>query len=217
LVAAAGNFLFDFFAPNRCYYCGKLGDLVCGDCLAKQNFSIKVVARRAKYRATRDFYLSDREGVLRKLVDDMKFNNHQENYQVLAQILAQALVKNQMIQRNRPKIILIPAPTSEKHLRQRGFGHTEAISQELARILELRTQSIITRKTNFVQHGASAKVRKSQAAQSYELSGELDPEAIYCVFDDIRTTGSTLDAISGILLENGAQEVWNIYLMQQQI
>ena len=209
--------ILDFFAPNRCYSCGKLGDLICDDCLVKQKFSIKVISRNATGRAVRDFYLSDREGILRKLVDDMKFNNRQENYQILAEILAQALVKNQMIQRNRPKIILIPAPTSEKHLRQRGFGHTEAISQELARILELRTQSIITRKTNFVQHGASAKVRKSQAAQSYELSGELDPEAIYCVFDDIRTTGSTLDAISGILLENGAQEVWNIYLMQQQI
>ena len=209
--------ILDFFAPKRCYFCQKLGDVVCDECLNKQNFSIKTLTRQSKHRATRDFYLSDREGVLRKLVDDMKFNNCQENYQVLAQILAQALAKNQIFQRNQLKIIIIPASTSEKHLRQRGFGHTEAISQELSSILGIKTQQIISRKTNFVQHGASAKVRKSQAAQSYELSGELDPKAIYCVFDDIRTTGSTLDAISGILLENGVQEVWNIYLMQQQI
>ncbi|MDO4872093.1 MAG: hypothetical protein Q4A27_01515 [bacterium] len=208
--------LLDLFAPNSCYFCGKLGDLICENCFEKQDFEIRMVSKNGKNQPDREFYISERSGILKRMVDDLKFKNKKENALFLAQILAQALAKNPIFLQAQKEIILLPVPTSSRHIRQRGFDHTELISKNLAKILEIRKQKTIIRKADFVQRGASKTVRFEQAAQSYDLAAKIEKQAIYCVLDDIRTTGATLNSISQTLKRNGAREVWAIYLMQQK-
>ena len=60
-------------------------------------------------------------------------------------------------------------------------------------------------------------LNKYGAKSSYEFIGEkLSKDKIYVIFDDIRTTGVTLDSIAKILLQSGAKEVWAFYLLQQE-
>ena len=61
------------------------------------------------------------------------------------------------------------------------------------------------------------KTRQIQAKSSYEFIGEkLSEGKIYVIFDDIRTTGATLNSIAKILHKNGAKEIWAFYLLQQE-
>lgn len=207
----------DFFAPNYCYFCQKIGDLICDDCLESQDFKTQTIYRKSPNRPSREFFLGDFEGKIAEILDDLKFQNKKENALLLAKILASALEKNSDFADLKKDMILVPAPTSEKHIRQRGFAHSELISKNLAEFLKIQNQEIIIREKNLVQKGASAKLRKSQAEKSYFLKGEVDRNAIYVIFDDIRTTGSTIDAISKLLFEAGAREVWAIYVVRQKI
>lgn len=209
--------ILDFFAPNKCYFCRKIGDLACENCLKNQNFQMTISRRKSRNCPSLEFYLGDLEGVLAKILDDLKFNNRLENIEVLAEILSESLLNNDEFLVKKSQIILVPAPTSEKHIRQRGFAHSEQISKIIARKIGVRYSEIIGRKTNATQKGASAKIRKSQASKSYKLDGQIDKNAIYVIVDDVRTTGSTIDSISKTLFESGANAVWAVYLMRQKI
>ncbi len=211
--------LFQFlniFAPNKCYFCGKIGDLVCAECQSNQEFRIQTVRRKSETRPTREFFLGDREGVLAKILDEAKFNGLAENFEVLAKILAESLKTCDEFSSLKDEIVIVPAPTSARHARQRGVAHSEFMAKILARELGVKVAEIVGIKSHFVQKGASAKVRKSQASKGYQLLEKPRTGKIYVVFDDIRTTGATIDAIAKNLREADADEVWALYLMRQK-
>ena len=209
--------ILDFFAPNRCYFCGRIGDLVCLDCLNRQNFEVQIIRRKSETRPTREFFLGDREGTLAKILDEAKFNGLSENFEVLAKILAQALKTNGEFSSLKDKIVIVPAPTSARHAHQRGVAHSEFMAKILARELGVEASEIIGRKSHFVQKSASAKVRKNQASKGYKILEKPQSGKIYVIFDDICTTGATIDAIAKILRDSGAEKVWAVYLMKQKI
>ena len=208
--------ILDVFAPNKCYFCEKFGDLVCADCQKNQEFRIQTVRRKSDDRPVREFFLGDREGALAKILDKAKFNGLSENFEVLAKILAESLKTCDEFSSLKNKIVIVPAPTSARHARQRGVAHSEFMAKILARELGVKVVEIVGRKSHFVQKGASAKVRKSQASKGYQLLEKPRTGKIYVVFDDIRTTGATIDAIAKSLREAGADEVWALYLMRQK-
>lgn len=209
--------ILDFFAPNKCYFCGKLGDLACSNCLEKQNFEIWENIRKEPSHPSREFYLGNLEGTLAQILDDLKFGNCVENINILAEILSLALSKSDDFMKEKSRIVLVPAPTSPRHIRQRGFAHSEQISKILARELGVSNMEIIVRKSNSTQKGASAKVRKAQAVKSYAIEGLVKKDVIYVILDDVKTTGSTIDSISKLLFKSGAKQVWAVYLMRQKI
>ncbi len=209
--------ILDLFAPNHCYVCNKIGNLVCSECLEKHNFQIQIIKRQSKCRPSLEFFLGDREGVLAKILDDAKFNGWRENFEILALILSQSLKKNNLFYDFKDNIIIVPVPTSARHTRQRGVAHSEFMAEVLANELSVEKADIITRTSHFVQKGASAKVRKKQALEGYQLIGTIDPNKTYVILDDIKTTGATINSISDILLQAGAIEVWAVYLMRQKI
>ena len=208
--------VLDIFAPNKCYFCEKIGNLACLECRKDQNFEIQIIRRKSATRPTREFFLGDREGVLAKILDEAKFDGLPEKFEVLAEILAEALKINDDFSSLKDRIVIVPAPTSARHIRQRGVAHSEFMAGILARELGVQKSEIVARKSHFVQKGASAKVRKSQASKGYILNEKPQLGKIYVVFDDIRTTGSTIDSISRILREAGVDEVWALYLMRQK-
>ena len=140
-----------------------------------------------------------------------------ENFEVLAKILAQALKTHGEFFSLKDKIVIVPAPTSARHARQRGVAHSEFMAKILARELGVEASEIIGRKSHFVQKSASAKVRKNQASKGYKILKKPQSGKIYVIFDDICTTGATIDAIAKILRDSGAEKVWAVYLMKQKI
>ena len=114
-------------------------------------------------------------------------------------------------------MVLIPVPTLSNHIRERGLDHTELLAHQLARNLKIEKLTLIKRISKTTQRGKNFKTRQIQAKSSYEFIGEkLSEGKIYVIFDDIRTTGATLDSIAKILRQMGAKDVWAFYLLQQE-
>lgn len=206
--------ILDSIAPDYCYFCSKLGSFVCGECASK-NFSYGKIKINKSGIVSKEFFLDNREGILRQIVDEFKLQNKKRNARFLAKLLADSIICSNEFS-NFEKFKIVPVPTSPKHIRQRGFDHIKILAKYLSKNLKIEVSNIIERNGNLTQRGADFKTRKSQAKKSYFLSGKVEKDSIYLVFDDIKTTGATLNSIAKILKQNGAKEVWFLYLLYQQ-
>ena len=200
--------ILNSFAPDDCYFCQKLGDPICKKCLESRcNFGNSL--SRSNSVISKEFYLSKRSGELQKIVDEFKFQSKRQNAYYLAKLLSEFLISNSEFINNREKLVLIPVPTLS--------NHTELLVRQLAKNLKIEKLTLIKRISKTTQRGKNFKTRQIQAKNSYEFMGEkLSKDKIYVIFDDIRTTGATLDSIAKILRQSGAKEVWAFYLLQQE-
>ena len=207
--------ILDSLAPDECYFCRKLGDSICRDCL-KTRCNFSNFLSRPNAIISKEFYLSKRSGELRKIVDEFKLQSKRQNVRYLSHLFADFLNSNEVFNQNRDRIILVPVPTLSAHIRERGFDHTQILAKQLSRILKIESSEIIAKVSKTTQRGANFQTRQIQAKKSYQFLGEkLSKDKIYVILDDIRTTGATLNSIAEILLKNGVGEIWAFYLLQQ--
>jgi predicted amidophosphoribosyltransferase len=75
--------------------------------------------------------------------------------------------------------------------------------------------SLLCRRTQTVQRGATAKDRQMQAKGAFCVIGEVNKDAVYILVDDVMTTGATLQYSARVLKEAGATEVWIVVLARQ--
>lgn len=114
-----------------------------------------------------------------------------------------------------PSAVLVPLPTSRRHVRMRGFDHTESLTHELSRRTGLQKRTLLVRTRHFVQKGASRRVRAEQVRGSFEASRRLDPALTYIVVDDIVTTGASVYEAARCLRVSGAVTIWAVCVARQ--
>ncbi|MBR3052305.1 ComF family protein [Candidatus Saccharibacteria bacterium] len=108
---------------------------------------------------------------------------------------------------NRPAYI-IPLPTISRHIRTRGFDHTYLIAKHLSRLTNYPINPILARAKNTVQVGTNRATRQHQAIAAYALKSTLlDPSATYILFDDVWTTGASMQACEKMLRSAGATNI----------
>ena len=207
--------ILDSLAPDECYFCQKLGDSICRNCL-KTRCDFGNFLSRPSAIISKEFYLSQRSGKLQKIVDEFKLQSKRQNARYLSHLFADFLNSNEVFNQNRDRIILVPVPTLSAHIRERGFDHTQILAKQFSKILKIESLEITAKVSKTTQRGANFKTRQIQAKKSYQfISEKLLKDKIYVILDDIRTTGATLNSIAEILLKNGADEIWAFYLLQQ--
>lgn len=192
---------FDLLAPHSCRGCGRLGEVLCDRC-KKYIISAKHGVHPKKCPDSIPIYsLGKREDLLATLIHDFKYHSVRAIGVKLAELLNEALPEL-------PKgSILVPLPTSTKHIRARGFDHTLFVAKRLANKRGLKLEKILLRVKNTVQVGADQKTREAQASSAYEINQKIkiDPDKTYILFDDVWTTGSSMLAAAKKLREAGAQ------------
>lgn len=192
---------FDLLAPHSCRGCGRLGEVLCDRC-KKYIISAKHGVRPKKCPDSIPIYsLGKREDLLATLIHDFKYHSVRAIGVKLAELLNEALPEL-------PKgSILVPLPTSTKHIRARGFDHTLFVAKRLANKRGLKLEKILLRVKNTVQVGADQKTREAQASSAYEINQKIkiNPDKTYILFDDVWTTGSSMLAAAKKLREAGAQ------------
>ncbi len=213
--------LLSWLAPHPCISCGAIGALLCDEC-KKYIVSCKPahclwcerlsgVGLCSKHAGIVDvfYWLGDRKGVLRRLVDGPKLLAQREVVLVAADMLALAFTFPS-------GAVLVPLPTSRRHVRMRGLDHTDSLAYHLSRQTGLLRQSVLRRTRHFVQKGASRRIRAVQVHGAFWVKGPIDPTRTYILVDDIVTTGTSMYEAARSLREAGAKTIWAVCVARQK-
>lgn len=215
--------LLSSIAPHLCYDCGGVGAILCHYC--KYNIidtrfeGCLLCARPAGMKGTcgehtvfysRAWCVGERSSVLKRIIDDYKFQGLYGAYRPLAELLAKIT----------PILpadcLVVPIPTSAPHIRQRGYDHTLLLAREFARIKNISIRHCLGRKASFVQTGHTRKDRLAQAEKMFSLRQDCK-DKIVIIVDDIVTTGASMNAAARVLRDAGARDVWVGALARQPL
>lgn len=209
--------LFDLFCPHHCRGCGQLGTLFCDCCKndmladrlnhcskCKKAIVDKCPTCSLPFSAT--FVLGYRDEMIGSLAEEFKFFGVRGMEKILAELL------DEFLPDFNGEVSIVPLPTIQKHIRERGVDHTLMISRSLAKRRRWKVERLLRRKNNTVQLGATAEERRKQAKEAYEFFGKIDSERTYVIFDDIWTTGASMTEAAKILKKNGAKKLVAVLL-----
>lgn len=202
------NLLF----PQCCLICGKLTkQILCKQCkkeiYEKAIFKIENNKNKELY-FEKHLYIFKYKDKIRNLILDYKFNEKSYLYKLFSKII----IKNEKICGILKKYdIIIPVPIHKKRKKQRGYNQSELIARKIAlNIQNLKYENNILQKikNTLPQSSLTKEQRKANVKNVYELvNKEKIKNKKIIIFDDIYTTGSTVNTISKILKENGAKEI----------
>lgn len=112
-------------------------------------------------------------------------------------------------------IRLVPVPLSSQRLKERGFNQTERILRmtTLETLgMKLDTHTLVRTHHTKPQTSLGRRARIENIYGAFSVTVPPDPTHTYIVFDDVRTTGATLQAAIHALREAGATRVFGLAL-----
>ncbi|MBR3252691.1 ComF family protein [Candidatus Saccharibacteria bacterium] len=207
--------LLDLLVPHSCRGCGLTGEPLCNRCknyILKAHKNICPNCKKEKSSSTCKncsdlpplYVISDRNGLLGPLIHDYKYYSIRALGRPLAELLSTCLPQDL------PKgSILVPLPTSTRHVRSRGFDHTYLIAKSLSKLRHLPLERVLIRNKNTTQVGSNREKRLSQASSAYQINpkAKIDPAKTYILLDDIWTTGASIKAAVKKLQQAGAKNI----------
>lgn len=200
--------VLDLVAPFTCRGCGRLGEPLCECC---KNYNIR---RRAGdlvrfADGVEVAVVALREGVMAKLVEDYKYKSERRTVKVLAEMMAEVVPEFD------EDIVVVPLPTIEKHIRERGFDHMKLLGRRLALLKGFDFSPMLRRVNKTVQVGASAEQRWKQARAAYAIAKDvrLDAEKRYLLIDDVWTTGASMSAAVMEMRRAGAKKIAGLVIL----
>lgn len=207
------NFLdcvLNLIFPPVCGICLKnTGNYLCEDCSKLISFKSlnKIDMYNDKY-FEKHLYIFEYEGIIRQRILDYKFKDKSYLYKSFAKMI---LDNKENINFIKNYDILVPVPIHKKRKMSRGYNQSELIARALAyEIKDIRLENNILIKTKNIvaQSSLNKSERENNIKNVYKIKSEekiLNKKVL--LFDDIYTTGSTVNECSKILKEAGAQEV----------
>src|SRR5688572_12615207 len=210
--------LVDLFYPEICVGCERrssdvlcracfetlpyVGSPVCGRCGLPTAFATSV-CERCKYV---DFGFESAkaplkyEGVGKKIVHALKYRGHKRVVEKLATpLMIQAIGDG-------PVDAVVPVPLHRSRLRRRGFNQAELLARGVAeRITATVSDTLEVVRTTGDQVELSAAQRRANVAGAYRAKKPLRGRIL--LVDDVFTTGATMSACAGALVNAGAAEV----------
>ena len=231
------NFLekaLNFIFPPVCGICGKMKEsYLCKECQTKIENEVVFLNKTDKYviannikNNTRNSNISDNikyfsshtylfsyTTPIREKILQYKFK--EQAY--LSNMFSEFFVKNEKICGFLQKYdIIIPVPMTKKKVRKRGYNQSELIAKQLAKnIPNLKEEKyiLIKVKENRTQSSLNRQQRQENVKDVYKLQNvEKIKEKNIIIFDDIYTTGATIDSCAKILDQKGAQKVYFLCL-----
>ena len=203
------------FLPS-CGVCGKLGEgYLCKKCGKElENYLISI---ESKEKHTNTEKMQERgkklirieskekeviprmhifkyENVIRKLIIQYKFNNKSYLYKTFCEFIVKNKKAFDFI---KSYDIIIPVPMHRKKKAIRGYNQTELIVKELAKKVGIQVvlDVLVKTKNNKVQSSLNKEERKNNVENVYKLTNqEKIKNKKVLIFDDIYTTGATIEA-----------------------
>lgn len=160
--------------------------------------------------------LGEHEGYIKKLIWDLKFNSSRANIICLADYLRLELAKF-----DNSRVVLIPAPTSPKRARARGYDQAKLLAKSISVANNnWFYEDILIRTKDYDQIGLNKVDRKNKTKDLFVLdpTKRLNAEqAIAIIVDDVVTTGSTIRAASRAIYNLGFDSIVAAFLSHKSL
>ena len=152
-------------------------------------------------------YLANYEGKFREDILSYKFFDKSYMYKTFAKLA----LKNEKICRIiKSYDIIIPVPMYRKKKILRGYNQSELIAKEIAKnVKEIKYINALKKvKDNKKQSSLDKEERLKNVKNVYQIQNkEIIKNKQIILFDDIFTTGSTVNECSKVLKQNGAKKI----------
>ena len=216
--------LLELAWPTRCACCELPHTLLCKDCdEALPRIAAKTACPRcgAPYGAVACTECWSADGLVERPFESarcaLEFNDASAKLvlaykdggeRALAPILAQLLVDALDPELLDHEDCLTYVPASSEALRRRGFDHMERIASEVSALTGLECVQLLVANSRLDQRELTREERAANMSGAFELlvSPYELPRRVLLI-DDVFTTGSTLTAVTEVLLGGGVQRV----------
>lgn len=197
--------LLDLIFPKKCLECGKEGKYICDICHSRvapcgingSNYSV------FKY-----------EGVIRKAIISLKYKFAYDLADELTAVCANKLYPVPFTLNP----ILVPIPLYKSRQNWRGFNQSELIGEKLAKRMGWKfvPDLLIRNKNTTPQVGLKGSSRRNNLSNVFEVTSNytLYPKPYskagshtLVLFDDVFTTGSTINEAKKVLKEAGFNSI----------
>jgi ComF family protein len=190
--------LLDLLFPKKCLECGKEGRYICDECFKK------VSPARCD---NSNYAIFKYEGVIRKAIISLKYKFAYD----LADELVDACIQRLKTSRQLLNAVLIPIPLHKHRENWRGFNQTEIIGEKLAKAMNWKYASnlLVRSKNTLPQVGLKGSVRRSNLSGVFAVNPNfvLSTNFSVLLFDDVYTTGSTINEAKKVLTEAGFKNI----------
>ena len=109
--------------------------------------------------------------------------------------------------------LLLPVPLADRRFRERGYNQAIVLAEHIYRRarITLRTDLLVRTRETQVQAGLDQRARHRNIHEAFAIAMPLAATHV-AIFDDVVTTGSTVNEIARVLKGSGAQrvDVWAI-------
>lgn len=213
------SLLLDFIYPRSCCACGHLGAYLCPDCQSQVKL-LSFVPSLANSKLDGHLPLFRYTFPLPSLIHDLKYKFVADLVPTLSQMSISSLRSNY------PNIInywhlhhfsLIPIPLNPFRQNWRGFNQSHLIGKNIATVLKLDYIPDLLIRQKYTQVQAHLN-NHQQRSQNLDHAFILNPKylltfpANVLLFDDVYTTGSTLESAATILRAQGVRTIMALTL-----
>ncbi|TYL48491.1 ComF family protein [Marinomonas sp. IMCC 4694] len=158
------------------------------------------------------------EGIVKTLIHQLKFHQGHHYSRPLTYLLSEHLLQHYATQVWPEQLIYVPS--HPKRIKERGFCQTRTLSRQLIRYLKPKIGSACPSWPAHnplkkivhtqAQHSLTRKARLKTPKNAYQVKGNIAKHV--ALFDDVMTTGSTIEHCVQLLRQAGAErvDVWVI-------
>lgn len=206
--------LFSMIAPHSCCSCGEVGAVLCEDCknniisepyarciFCDTHSALGALCRNCGEDIANVWVLGKREGGIKKLVDAMKFFHTPEACVAAAECL------DALLPVLPSETVVTWVPTSQKHIRERGYDQSRRVAERFARLRGLPSAQLAYKITNKQMRGLSKKERQQAVKGMFLLREHFPVPATLLLIDDVITTGTSLSCLAGLFQERGVERI----------
>lgn len=211
------DYILDLIYPNVCGFCNTIcKENLCNEC--EEKIQPKLLCNIDNYENDNTKYFSKhlylfKYDEIRNKILDYKFNDKAYLYKTFSKII----IKNEKICGFLKKYdIIIPVPIHKKRMKVRGYNQSDLIVKEIAKkIDDIRLENnVLLKVQNTKPQSTLNKLERNENAKNAYMVKNVDKvkNKSILLFDDIFTTGNTVNECSRLLKLSGAKDIGIITL-----
>ncbi len=220
------SFVLDIFYPKKCIFCGEVlsfgsENVLCNSCTDKVHTIGEYCERCGKEIDPKETLCSDckhplhffdkgrsvfvYEDEVKNAILDMKY--HEKMY--LSEFFAKLLYDLFASELAWDIDVVVSVPLHKARFRKRGYNQSELLARAFASLAGIKYKNDILKKVKNTH--SQQELSREERLKNMMGTFEARPNKVYSkvlIIDDVYTTGSTIDACSKALLDNGYKEVY---------